>query len=252
MIINAGHVKGPPGPGYENAVILEGQVAKLEQFLEEVNNDLIATHEALGQKVSASEKGTFNGVAQLDESGKVPASQLPSFVDDVLEFTNFAAFPTTGESGKIYVALNTNKTYRWSGSVYSVIGGDVALGETSSTAYPGDKGKANAEAIASLQETVNLATNVLAGTASAIESLNTNKVNSAEKAQPNGIPTLDETGKVPQSQLPALLGSGNINAFGFEVRSDGCLWMVAQDGTTLPEAWIDSSGDLHMRFGDTP
>lgn len=53
--------------------------------------------------------------------GKVPASQLPSFVDDVLEFANFAAFPATGESGKIYIALDTNKTYRWSGSTYVYI-----------------------------------------------------------------------------------------------------------------------------------
>ena len=50
--------------------------------------------------------------------GKVPAAQLPSYVDDVLEYANLAAFPTTGESGKIYVALDTNLTYRWSGSVY--------------------------------------------------------------------------------------------------------------------------------------
>jgi hypothetical protein len=50
--------------------------------------------------------------------GKVPASQLPSYVDDVLEFVNLTAFPTTGEGGKIYLALDSNKLYRWSGSVY--------------------------------------------------------------------------------------------------------------------------------------
>ena len=55
--------------------------------------------------------------------GKVPSSQLPSYVDDVLEFTDFDAFPTTGETGKIYIALDTNKTYRWSGSAYVQIGG---------------------------------------------------------------------------------------------------------------------------------
>lgn len=73
--------------------------------------------------------------------GKVPASQLPSYVDDVLEYANFAAFPATGESGKIYVALDTNKTYRWSGSAYVEISASLALGETSSTAYRGDRGK---------------------------------------------------------------------------------------------------------------
>jgi len=73
--------------------------------------------------------------------GKIPASQLPSYVDDVLEYANIAAFPGTGESGKIYVALDTNKTYRWSGSAYVEISASLALGETSSTAYRGDRGK---------------------------------------------------------------------------------------------------------------
>lgn len=73
--------------------------------------------------------------------GKVPASQLPSYVDDVLEYANLAAFPGTGETGKIYVAIDTNKTYRWSGSAYVEISASLALGETSSTAYRGDRGK---------------------------------------------------------------------------------------------------------------
>lgn len=73
--------------------------------------------------------------------GKVPASQLPSYVDDVLEYANIGSFPGTGESGKIYVALDTNKTYRWSGSAYVEISASLALGETSSTAYRGDRGK---------------------------------------------------------------------------------------------------------------
>lgn len=55
--------------------------------------------------------------------GKVPAEQLPSYVDDVLEFANLASFPATGESGKIYVALDTNSTYRWGGSAYVQVGG---------------------------------------------------------------------------------------------------------------------------------
>ncbi len=73
--------------------------------------------------------------------GVVPASQLPSYVDDVLEFPNLASFPVTGESAKVYVALDTNKTYRWSGSTYVQIGSDLALGETTTTAYRGDRGK---------------------------------------------------------------------------------------------------------------
>ena len=73
--------------------------------------------------------------------GKVPSSQLPSYVDDVLEYATVSAFPGTGESGKVYIAIDTNKTYRWSGSQYTLIASDLALGETSSTAYRGDRGK---------------------------------------------------------------------------------------------------------------
>ena len=74
--------------------------------------------------------------------GKIPSTQLPAYVDDVLEYANLAAFPATGESGKIYVALNTNLTYRWSGTAYVEISKSLALGETADTAYRGDRGKA--------------------------------------------------------------------------------------------------------------
>lgn len=92
--------------------------------------------------IQSTEKGAASGVATLDSGGKVPQSQLPSYVDDVLEYANITSFPVTGESGKIYVALDTNKTYRWSGSAYVEIAQGLALGETSSTAFPGDRGKA--------------------------------------------------------------------------------------------------------------
>lgn len=101
-------------------------------------------------QVKRSEMGTASGVATLDTAGKVPSSQLPSYVDDVLEYANKASFPTTGESGKIYVAQDTNLTYRWSGTAYVEISPSLALGETSSTAYAGDKGKANADNIANI------------------------------------------------------------------------------------------------------
>ena len=96
---------------------------------------------AIADKIPLSQKGTANGVATLDESGKVPSVQLPGFVDDVLEYDNFEAFPETGESGKIYVTKDTNLEYRWSGTQYTQISKSIGLGETSSTAYAGDKGK---------------------------------------------------------------------------------------------------------------
>ena len=92
--------------------------------------------------VMKSEKGAANGVAELDQNGLVLSSQLPSYVDDVLEYASTSQFPATGESGKIYVAVNTNLTYRWTGSAYTEISPSLALGETSSTAYRGDRGAA--------------------------------------------------------------------------------------------------------------
>lgn len=97
-----------------------------------------------------STKGQPGGLAELDSTGKVPAAQLPSYVDDVLEFSTKAQFPQTGETGKIYVSKDTNLTYRWTGTQYLEISQSLALGETPSTAYPGDKGKANRDALNSM------------------------------------------------------------------------------------------------------
>jgi hypothetical protein len=101
-----------------------------------------STFQPAGNYVLASEKGANSGVATLDATGKVPSSQLPSYVDDVIEAANFAALPAEGEAGKIYVTLDDNKTYRWGGSAYAEISASVALGETQGTAYEGSKGKA--------------------------------------------------------------------------------------------------------------
>lgn len=62
--------------------------------------------------------GAINGIASLDGSGKVPSGQLPSYVDDILEYADLASFPVTGETGKIYVDISTGLIYRWSGSLY--------------------------------------------------------------------------------------------------------------------------------------
>ena len=103
---------------------------------------------------ASKDVGVANGVAELDANGLVPTSQLPAYVDDVLEYASQSAFPATGETGKIYVALDTNLTYRWGGSAYVEISPSLALGETSSTAYAGNKGKANADAISAIQTTL--------------------------------------------------------------------------------------------------
>lgn len=89
--------------------------------------------------------------ADLDQSGKVLTSQLPSYVDDVLEYASVSDFPATGEASKIYVATDTNLTYRWSGSSYVEISKSLAIGETSSTAFAGNRGKALEERMASAE-----------------------------------------------------------------------------------------------------
>lgn len=112
---------------YDSATQLwkNGTLDKTEVGLANVDNtsDLnkaisTATQTALDLKANLSLIGANNGIAGLDSGGKVPASQLPSFVDDVIEAANFAALPVTGETGKIYVTLDNNKTFRWSGSAY--------------------------------------------------------------------------------------------------------------------------------------
>lgn len=125
-----GDVVGPSSAVSGNIVLFDGTTGKL------VKDGLIA----LSALQAVSEKGSAGGYAELDLGGKVPASQLPSYVDDVVEAANFAALPVTGETGKIYVTLDDNKTYRWSGSAYVEISASLALGTTSSTAFRGDFG----------------------------------------------------------------------------------------------------------------
>lgn len=138
--------KAASKPTYTAAEV--GALPSDTQFVSEVTTSNITS--ALGYTpADAAKLGTANGIAQLDTTGKVPAAQLPSYVDDVLEYNGKANFPASGESGIIYIDSATNITYRWGGSDYVAIGSDLALGETSSTAYAGDKGKANADAISS-------------------------------------------------------------------------------------------------------
>lgn len=103
-------------------------------------------------KVSAAQMpvNAPNGIAGLGDDGKIAAAQLPSYVDDVVEgYYHEGAFYSdpahreqiTPESGKVYIDAETNITYRWSGHSYAPIGSDLALGETQSTAYRGDRGK---------------------------------------------------------------------------------------------------------------
>lgn len=161
--------------------IVAGFIAMLAGTHADAKNLVLAdgTNIAQATFIAATEKGANSGVATLGADGKVPSSQLPSFVDDVIDLLDIAEtapehcsagdkyynssskkiFTATGtdtwgqtgedpEGGKIYITLDDEKTYRWSGTTMAEISAGLALGETQGTAYEGSKGKANADAIA--------------------------------------------------------------------------------------------------------
>ena len=123
--------------GHESEIVtIQGLKGALQQYKTSISDT----------KMNASLKGAANGVAELDTNGKVPSAQLPSFVDDVIEgyyynskFYKESTHTTeiTGEGGKIYVDLSTEKTYRWGGSAYTQIKGDLVIGTSTGTAADG-------------------------------------------------------------------------------------------------------------------
>jgi hypothetical protein len=125
--------------------------SSLLSFFEWLQNKLSSK---FSEKLDVNLKGSARGLAELDDTGKVPSTQLPSYVDNVLNGYLFEdsffedeehTTELRPESGKIYINLeqdqNENKTYRWAGTTYVVISDTITLGETSSTAYRGDRGK---------------------------------------------------------------------------------------------------------------
>ena len=219
--------------------------------------------------IKASEKGASNGVATLGSDGRVPSSQLPAYVDDVLEYNNRDSFPTTGESGKIYVAKDTNKTYRWSGSVYVVISDTLALGETAGTAYEGSKGKQNADNIASLTTRVGNVETKATTNASAITNITNGttkvgKATSADKFSSNKTLTLsgDASGSVTTdfSSNPTLtltlsntgVAKGTYSAVGVDtkgrVTSGGQVIEVGDASQTTPSESLVIGGIFFKRL----
>lgn len=132
-----------------NTIYTDGKILITRQS--ETSTILIPTPSGTNTMLTTADKGANNGVASLGGDGKVPAAQLPSYVDDVREYASKEKFPAKGEAGVIYIALDTNKTYRWGATTYVEISPSLALGETADTAYAGNKGKANADAIKTLQ-----------------------------------------------------------------------------------------------------
>ena len=105
---------------------LQDALDSVSDAVNNANDAVIAVDIIAKVAIPSNQKGMANGVATLDSAGIIPANQLPSYVDDVLEFATLANFPSVGEAGKIYIAIETSKTYRWTGTVYVAIGGAEA------------------------------------------------------------------------------------------------------------------------------
>ncbi len=106
-----------------------------------INASDIGASGELALKEDKINKGVIGGYAELDTTGRVPVAQLPAYVDEVIEVANAAALPATGVASKIYTTLDDNKIFRWGGTAYVEISASLALGELSTTAYRGDRGK---------------------------------------------------------------------------------------------------------------
>lgn len=194
--------------------------------LEVIDGELYAVYDGgsinLSHLIPDSEKGVPEGVAELDENGLVLASQLPSYVDAVEEHDSLSDFPVTGESGKIYVATDTSLTYRWAGSGYVEISPSIALGETSSTAYRGDRGAA---AYAHVSDTSN--------------------PHHVTKAQ-LGLDRVDNTSDSEKTVDKAVKdGAGNVIASTYETKLD------ADDKLTSAKSYTDVKTSEAKAYADT-
>lgn len=161
--------------------------------------------------ISDAQRAVNNAKADL-VNGRVPTSQLPSYIDSVQEYAAIANFPTTGQMNVVYLAVDTNKPYRWGGSSYVEISSGVALGETSASAYRGDRGKIAFDHT-SLTNNPHAVTKSQVGLGNADNTSDTNKpvsnaTQSALNAKQN---TLVSGTNIKTVNGVSVLGSGNIN-----------------------------------------
>jgi hypothetical protein len=211
------------------------EISKTNNRIDDVEEDFREAVNAIETEIDENQKNTTDNFAKVNEdieqlksnkadliNGKVPASQLPAFVDDVIEgklisisgVTVFSVegIPVTPENGKIYVDTLTNKQFRWSGTQYIEISESLALGETESTAYSGANGKKNAEDIEGLK-------------ANKVDKedgkgLSTNDFTNQEKEKLAGLKNYDDTDIKRQiktlgyGNTLAINGVQNLNSYG--------------------------------------
>lgn len=137
---HAANTANPHGVTKEQLGLANVENKSSTQIRSEITKENVTN--ALGYTpIDENRIGAANGVASLDAGGRIPASQIPGGFDNIDEYDSLADFPETGAEGKIYVAKDTNLTYRWTGTQYIEISPSLALGETATTAYRGDRGK---------------------------------------------------------------------------------------------------------------
>lgn len=208
---------------------------------------LIGDTSELNSKVQQfiNSKGAPNGLASLNESGIIPSAQLPSYVGDVIEVDTFSNLPGTGESGKIYIVQDTNLTYRWSGTDYVEISKSLVLGETSSTAYPGDKGKATTDKLNRIPDKLITDTaNVNQSTTEAVLNFTTYR----QEAQQIGRDTLtitsattSQAGLMSSSDKTKLDGLPELVATDITVDSDNDSVNISLDMTSIVDGTLSGT-----------
>lgn len=224
LIQDSGFTIGASVPA--NAVFTDTTYNSLEPEVGGTDESLVTT----GEKAVWNAKADISDIPDVSSKadlvdGKVPSSQLPSYVDDVLEYADLQHFPLTGESGKIYIAQDTNKTYRWSGSTYAEISESLALGETSSTAYRGDYGaEAYAAAVTNVDTTPTVNSTHLVtsgGVAAAIPDIS-GKVNISQGSQNAG----KILGINAQGNVEPVVNTGGSDMTGATASADGARGLV--------------------------
>ena len=107
-----------------------------------INGVVSLSFDTATMEVVASKLQVKHGVyPELDAQGKVPVMNLPGVIPDIIEVANYAALPVTGATATIYITKDDLKQYRWGGTVYGLLSASLVLGDLSSNAYPGNKGK---------------------------------------------------------------------------------------------------------------
>jgi len=232
----------PISTATQTALNLKYDASNPSGYISGVTSGQITT--ALGYTPeNSANKGIANGYASLDGGGLVPSTQLPSYVDDVLEYTNLASFPVTGTTGKIYVDLATNKIYRWSGSTY------IEVSPTVGTIWGGISGTLANQT--DLQNVLNAKQATLSGTGfvkstAGTISYDTNTYLTTSSATTTYVPYTGASGNVN-------LGTNNISANNFlnafsNITASGT--QVVLTVASAPEIVVNGSGGQTIKLPD--